>query len=75
MIAVIITLTYNQMLLLWSDATWSELQVGYLPTMSIRLIIFGVGWAFCAVIYINQKFIMEPLSNKLVKAYPHIKWL
>lgn len=75
MAAVIISVAYNQMLILWEEATWSEFFVSSLPTMNLRWTIFGVSWAFGIVIYINQRAILVPLFDWLAKKYPNVKWL
>ena len=75
MISVVVTLFYNQVLLLWEGGTWSEFEINYLPSFRIRVVLLLTSWAFSAVIFINQKIVMEPFSNYLVKKYPQKKWL
>jgi hypothetical protein len=76
MIAIFLTLIYNHILLFWPDGSWSELHASdYMPDYTMRWVTFGVSWGFGLTILIIQKLILEPVSNRLVKAYPHIKWL
>ena len=76
MIVIILTLLYNHILIFWTDGSLADLAAAdYMPSYRMRWITFGVSWAYSIVILVNQKLIMEPLSNWLVKKYPQYKWL
>lgn len=76
MIAIVLTLMYNQFLIFWSDASWVEFHASdYVPDYTMRWIVFGASWGFGLVIFVNKKLILDPLSDKLIKAYPHVHWL
>jgi len=58
MVTVILTIGYNQMLLLWDAAAWDQFRLGSIATMNLRWTVFGVSWAFSLFIFINQKMIL-----------------
>lgn len=76
MFTIVLTLAYNQLLILLGDSAWAEFHANdFVPDMKMRWIIFGASLGFSIIIYAVQKLIMEPISSKLIESYPHIKWL
>ena len=76
MIMIILTLAYNQLLILLGDSAWAEFRANnFIPNMRMRWIIFGASLGFSVLIYCVQKLIMEPISSWLIRSYPHKKWL
>lgn len=75
LIAIIISLTYNHIIIFWRDGTWVELFIdtetyALFPEFKTRWITFSVSWGFGLFIYLNQKFILEPVSAWLIRKYP-----
>ena len=73
---LIITLTYNQMMIFWKDATYVMfIEPKFLPNFIDRWMIFGLSAGFSFLIIFNQKVLLEPLSRYLIKKYPEKTWL
>lgn len=75
LIAIIISLTYNHIIIFWREGTWVELFIdtetyALFPDFKTRWITFGVSWGFGLFIYFNQKLILEPVSAWLIRKYP-----
>lgn len=70
MIVVCLTLIYSTLMILYSDATWNQFEIYYMPFMSFRGFVCGLSYAFGIFMYVNQKCILEPFSAYLIKKYP-----
>ena len=59
MVVIIITLVYNNTLILWGDSAWADFYSNdYIPDGHMRWVIFIASLGFSVVIYIVQKLIL-----------------
>lgn len=71
----LLTLALNTFLTFIPEVDWSEFQLVNIISERLRFTLFMGSIAFSLFMYINQKCILEPFSYRLIKKYPHLKWL
>ena len=73
---IVLTLTYNQMLIFWREGSWNLLYASvYLTSNRLKFGALGVSWGFCLLILGIHYGVMKPFSSWLIRKYPKIRWL
>lgn len=76
MLVTILAFAYNTLIALLPAVRLGRFQLDNIPDENnVALVIYLGSLGLSFFLYINQKYILEPLSEKLVKAYPKAKWL
>jgi hypothetical protein len=73
-LVILLTLSYNTIIAVIPAARPSIFRLDNLPHNMGAVIYLG-SFFLCLFLYINQKYFLEPLSERLIKAYPKVKWL
>lgn len=74
-VAAALALAYNLIMGLVQAADWDIFKLIHLISFEVRLYLTVASVGFCILIYLCQKAVLEPLSYRLIKKYPHKKWL
>lgn len=76
MLVTILAFAYNTLISVLPAVRLGLFQLDNMPPENnVALVIYLGSLGLSFFLYINQKYILEPLSTKLIKAYPTIKWL
>lgn len=75
MIVLILMLTYSLVMIVVPGARLSIFEISFLNYQPYNWYIFGLALGIGVVLYVVQKFMLEPLFNWLKEKYPEKSWL
>lgn len=75
MVVILLTFAYNAVIALVPMLRVPDFELEYLPSFRLELWLYGSSLVVGLLLYLNQKFILEPICARLIRRYPHSKWL
>ena len=75
MIVLILMLTYSLVMIVVPEARLGIFEISFLNYQPYNWYIFGLALGIGVVLYVVQKFMLEPLFNWLKEKYPEKSWL
>lgn len=75
MVVTLLALVYNILCCMVPALDWSLFKLGHLISNDVRLYLLIASLGFAVFIYITQKCIFEPLTYRIIRKYPKIKWI
>jgi hypothetical protein len=76
MLVTIIGLLYNAFISFIPETRLEILEINSVsPYNNTGLVLYLGSMGFNLFLYVNQKYILEPLSKKIIMKYPEILWL
>lgn len=74
-IVTLLALIYNILCCMVPALDWSLFNLKHFKNNDIRLYLLIASLGFAFFIYITQKCIFEPLTYRIIRKYPKIKWI
>lgn len=75
MIIFAFAFSYSILIVIVPAARLNLLMITNMDHKMVNLYVLLVALTFGMVMYINQKYILEPIAAKLKKKYPNVSWL
>lgn len=75
LIVTLLALAANVVLNLVEQADWGKFMLSHLVSFKLRAWLLGTSLGFALLIYGVQKWVLEPISYRLVKKYHKIPWI
>ena len=75
MIVLLLVLSYSIVIIVVPQARLFLFELSYLDYEPLNLYIMGLALGMSAIIYVNQKFVLEPVFSLIKAKYPDKKWI